>query len=233
MKQRARHARGKTPEPAWKLAHRGVVRASALAILFLGAGRVTWPRGWIFSFAFLASQAITFAAVRYKNPGLIRLRLKRIQPTKPFDKAFVLLYGLMSVTFLIVAGLDGGRYSWSKLGPKWIWLGLLLSALGTWIGTWAAVTNPYLTPTVETRGHSVVTTGPYRMLRHPMYASRIISFLAWPLVLGSLWSYLPACAVIALFFYRTTHEDQVLRAELSGYQEYCEQTPYRLLPGTW
>jgi protein-S-isoprenylcysteine O-methyltransferase Ste14 len=220
-------------EPAWKLALRGVARTGAIVILFLGAGRVAWPRGWIFTVGFLASQAITFAAIRFRNPGLIRLRLKKIQPTKPFDKVFVPLYGLMSVAFLIVAGLDGGRYSWSRLGPEWIWPGLLLHAVGTSIGTWAAVTNPYLKCTVETRGHSVVATGPYRILRHPMYASRIASFLGWPLILGSLWSYLPVCAIITLFFYRTTHEDQVLRDELAGYQEYCEQTPYRLLPGTW
>jgi len=232
-KPRTRQTPPETLEPAWKLAFRGLVRTAALAIPFLAAGRVNWPRGWTFTAALLLSQAITFAAIRFKNPGLIRLRLSKIQPVRPFDKTFVPLYSLMSVAFLIVAGLDGGRYSWSKLSPEWIWPGLALHATGAFLGAWAAVTNPYLTCTVQTRGHTVVTTGPYRILRHPMYAGRVTSLLGWPLVLGALWSYLPACAIIMLFFYRTIHEDHVLCAELPGYQKYCELTPHRLLVRIW
>ena len=103
-------------DPAWKLAARGVARTSALAILFLAAGTVSWPRGWIFTSALLATQTAGLLVMCIRNPGLIRIRLGNIRPTKAFDRTFVSLYGPLSLSFLIVAGLDGGRHSSTRFG---------------------------------------------------------------------------------------------------------------------
>lgn len=230
MKRGANH---ETQEPLWILAARGAARASALMIPFLAAGRFAWPRGWIFVIAFLATQGAAFVAILLTNPGLIRTRLKKLNPTRPFDRVFVTLYGFLAVTFLAIAGLDGGRYSWARLGEAWILPGLLLHLAGAALATGAALVNPYLTCTVETRGHTLVTRGLYRLIRHPMYAGRILSFLGWPLLLGSTWSYSAACAVVLLFVYRTAREDRALQNELAGYRAYCRRTPHRLIPGLW
>ena len=221
------------PDPPWKLAARGAARTSALAILFLAAGTVSWPRGWIFAAALLATQTAGLLVMWIKNRGLIRIRLSDIRPTKPFDRTFVSLYGPLSLVFLIVAGIDGGRHSFARFGQAWIWPGGLLHLCGAFLGIWARAVNPHLTCTVETRGHKLVTRGPYHSVRHPMYAGRILSLLGWPLILGSPWSYIPACALIILFVYRTKGEDKVLIKELPGYRAYSAQIRYRLFPGVW
>jgi protein-S-isoprenylcysteine O-methyltransferase Ste14 len=83
------------------------------------------------------------------------------------------------------------------------------------------------------RGHTVVTDGPYRYVRHPGYAGSILFTIATPLVLGSLWAFIPCGLAAALFVVRTALEDRTLQEELDGYKEYAQQTRYRLLPGIW
>ena len=225
-----------TKEPRWKLALRAFVRLSLILVTLLAAGGLHWLRGWIFAALFLASYVTALAVIRRKNPALIRVRLKKLQPTKPFDKVFVALYITAFLAFLVVAGLDGGRFGWSALRFRWIWPGMVLHLAGALPVTWAAATNPYLETTVRIqndRGHTTITGGPYRLVRHPMYTGILVSFSGWPLILGSLWSYIPVVVVVALFVFRTAREDQTLRTELSGYSDYCRRTRYRLLPGIW
>ena len=96
--------------------------------------------------------------------------------------------------------------------------------------------NTYLSRIVEIqkeRGHSVITTGPYKYVRHPMYVGVIIMFFFTPLALGSIYGLIPALLLIGLIVIRTYKEDKMLHRELQGYREYAEKTPYRLLPGIW
>jgi len=96
--------------------------------------------------------------------------------------------------------------------------------------------NRYLSRVVEIqkeRGHQVISTGPYRHVRHPMYIGVIALFVAIPLALGSLWALIPAAALSALIVVRTCLEDKVLHAELEGYEAYAERVRYRLVPGIW
>lgn len=83
------------------------------------------------------------------------------------------------------------------------------------------------------RGHTVCTTGPYKYIRHPMYAGVILIFLCFPLSLGSLYSFIPAALIIGLFVLRTLLEDETLKEELSGYKEYVQKVRFRLLPSVW
>ena len=85
----------------------------------------------------------------------------------------------------------------------------------------------------EDRGHTVISSGPYRVVRHPGYAGGTWTWLAMPLMLGTLWSYIPAIATVAFICLRTALEDRTLRKELPGYAEYAQRTRYRLVPGIW
>ena len=101
---------------------------------------------------------------------------------------------------------------------------------------WTMAVNPFLEKGIriqEDRGHRVITTGPYRYVRHPMYAGAIVMFAGFPLVLGSGWTFVPVGVITVLFVVRTVYEDQVLRRELPGYAGYAERTRYRLIPGVW
>lgn len=101
---------------------------------------------------------------------------------------------------------------------------------------WSMAVNPYHERTVrvqEDRGHEVVKSGPYAMVRHPMYAGVIVQSLAAPLILGSFWSYIPIAMTILTIVIRTSLEDRMLRKELPGYQDYTKTTQFRLVPGLW
>jgi protein-S-isoprenylcysteine O-methyltransferase Ste14 len=100
----------------------------------------------------------------------------------------------------------------------------------------ALTTNPHLETTVriqKDRGHKVITTGPYRFVRHPMYTGVLLMYAGWPLILGSMWSYVVVGIIVVLFVVRTALEDRTLRTELEGYEAYAGRTRYRLLPGVW
>jgi protein-S-isoprenylcysteine O-methyltransferase Ste14 len=207
-----------------------------LAVLFPAAGRFDWTRGWLLGGLFLVLLFINLPLVAWKNPALVRERFKARQDTKPFDRVFARLYTLGLLVFLLVAGLDAGRFGWSSL-PDWSVLpGAALLLLGDVPMVWALMTNPHLETTVRIqsdRGHRVITSGPYRYIRHPMYAGLMVAFAGMPLVLGSLWSYLPVAFICALLVWRTSREDRTLQRELDGYRSYAARTRYRLLPPVW
>jgi len=132
--------------------------------------------------------------------------------------------------------LPAGRFAWSSV-PALLkaagWLGLLLAAA---LISWATTTNTYLSRMAriqEDRGHRVVSSGPYRFVRHPMYLGIILLFLSLPPALGSLFGLIPAFLITLLFLLRTSKEDAMLREELAGYVEYTRRVPYRLWPGLW
>jgi protein-S-isoprenylcysteine O-methyltransferase Ste14 len=121
--------------------------------------------------------------------------------------------------------------------PLWLWLcGLIMLILGNALSSWAMISNAFFAGTVsiqQDRGHTTVTGGPYHYVRHPAYSGWISSNLAIPLVLGSLWAFVPAVFVAIGFVVRTALEDRTLQAELDGYQAYTGQVRYRLAPGLW
>ena len=101
---------------------------------------------------------------------------------------------------------------------------------------WSMGTNPHLETTVriqKDRGHKVATTGPYNIVRHPMYLGGILQSLSIPLFLGSAWTLIPAGIQVVLLVIRTTYEDRTLQDELEGYKDYSQKTRYRLMPGVW
>jgi protein-S-isoprenylcysteine O-methyltransferase Ste14 len=205
-------------------------------LLFASAGRPDYIRGWICLGLFVFFAAASAILVLRYNPEVAAARSKLHSDAKGFDKVFAVVYTLLQLALPVVAGLDAVRYGWSSMSFEAVYPGALLYLLAAAPVTWAMVSNPFLETMVriqEERGHRVVTTGPYRYVRHPMYVGIILQMVATPLVLGSWWSFVPAAVIAILFVWRTAKEDGTLRNELSGYEEYAQQTRYRLLPGIW
>ena len=156
--------------------------------------------------------------------------------TKPFDRIFFLLFLPLMLLFPVIAGLDAARFHWSE-PPEWlIYPGAVIFVLATALVTWTLAVNRHAESTVRIqvdRGHTVVSTGPYRYVRHPMYVGIIVSYSAAPMILGSVWAFAVWAAMTVLFIWRTAKEDATLQRELAGYKEFAERTRYRLLPGVW
>lgn len=137
---------------------------------------------------------------------------------------------------LLGAGLDR-RFEWSPPLPMQVAAAALaVIALCAVLTIWAMAANRFFSGLVRIqseRGHTTVTGGPYRWLRHPGYAATILADLAAPLVLGSLWALIPGGLTGAIIVIRTALEDRTLQAELAGYREYTRRVRYRLLPGVW
>ncbi len=234
----------KTSRPSWsptRLRIRGAIRL-AIAVLFIGvplfwgAGTLDWPRGWVFLGLVAAMLVVNLTLLLAWRPELIRERWKRRKDTKPFDKVFGVLYLLSVLALFTLAGMDTVRYRWTSMPRSSLYVGVALHLLGCCPLLWAMLVNPHLETTVRIqtdRGHRVISDGPYRYVRHPMYAGIIPMFLGWSLVLGS-WVALGVAGLIAvLFLVRTAIEDRTLQRELPGYTAFCETTRYRLVPGLW
>jgi protein-S-isoprenylcysteine O-methyltransferase Ste14 len=222
--------------PTWRLVVRSsLVQVAFLSLPFFAAGALRWVRGWCWFGLQLLTLAVSVALTRARNPGLLRARLEHSKPLQSFDKTFSKLYVLSTGALLIVAGLDA-RWGWSQLSWRWLYFGIALQCLGVVPILAAACINPFLEGTVriqDDRGHLVITSGVYAIVRHPMYMGLILERLAWPLTLGSLWAAIPAVVATLAFSFRAVNEERVLREGLPGYQEYMRRTPYRLVPGLW
>ena len=207
------------------------------ALLFSAAGRLNWWDGGIFALLWLSTK-VTFAGyIGRQNPELAAERAETHSNTKGWDRILMTFYVLMGFGTFLVAGLDGGRYEWSE-GPSLSYkiAAILVHLVFHALALWAASVNVYLSSEAriqEERGQEVVTTGPYRYIRHPTYLATVILWLTTPVILGSWWGLIPAGLAGALMITRTELEDQMLREELSGYPEYAKQVRYRLIPGVW
>ena len=205
-------------------------------ILLVAAGRVNWKRAWVYIALYVSALVIGEIVVSIKSPEILKERAKRHANKKTFDKVIIPLVVVTFFVFPLVAGLDAGRFGWSHVGWIAFCAALPLYFIGHLFIPWTMIVNPHLEKTVRIqadRGHQVVKSGPYAMVRHPMYAGVILQSLAVPLLLGSLWSYVPVAGTICLFVVRTALEDRTLRNELPGYADYAMSTRYRLLPGIW
>jgi protein-S-isoprenylcysteine O-methyltransferase Ste14 len=208
-------------------------------ILFLAAGRLDWVWGWVLlgiAAGILAGQPLIMILT---HPELLIERGKGIvdRGVKPWDRWVAgLAGGVFPIASWVVAGLDV-RFALTGPVPLAYHLGgLLVTLLGFGLFLWALACNAFFAEGVriqEERGHTVAREGPYRYVRHPGYAGAILSQLATPLLLGSPWALVPAVAGGVMYVVRTHLEDRTLRKELPGYEEYAQQTRYRLLPGLW
>lgn len=203
-------------------------------IIFIGAGTLRYPAAWGYVALQLAIFLTAGVYVIRHNPEIIRER-GEAKVEKSWDKLFMWIYAPQMLLMPLVAGLDY-RLSWSTM-PLWLQIiSFVMLVPAFTLPYWAMLVNKFLIVTVrvqEERNHQVCTTGPYRIVRHPMYTGAMLGFLFTPLALGSWWALIPGGIAIAAMTFRTAKEDKMLQAELSGYKEFVQQTKYRLMPGIW
>ncbi len=209
-----------------------------IGLLFIPAGTVSWLAGWVYIALLCGVTLLVVPMLARNDPELLKERMSSpIQRNQPlWDKVFLPVFLLLFVAWLILMPLDAVRFGWSDV-PVWLQvvgaLGIVLSFYG-WYLTFRE--NAYLYPVVkiqEERGQRVVTTGPYRYVRHPMYACSLLFFPATALLLGSWLGLLFSLVLIAMIILRTALEDRFLRSGLAGYAQYAETVKYRLIPRLW
>lgn len=208
----------------------GVVLLAAL--LFLPAGTIHWFGGWLLMGILFVPMFLAGLVMMAKNPNLLRSRLNAKEKEAEQDLV-IKLSGLMFLVGFILAGLDF-RFGWSRL-PGWVnILGAVLFLTAYALYAEVLRENTWLSRTIEVQeGQTVVSTGLYGIVRHPMYAVTLLLFLSMPLVLGSVPAFLVFLAYPAIIARRIRNEEEVLKRDLPGYGEYLQKVRWRLIPYIW
>jgi protein-S-isoprenylcysteine O-methyltransferase Ste14 len=205
-------------------------------LLFASAWKWNWWNAWAYLALYLVFLAFNAFVLLGKHSELVEERSKIGEGAKGWDKIIGLITGVGGFFILIIAGLDE-RFGWAGSITVWIQIAaFVLMGLSYPLFTWAMVSNRFFSTIVriqKERGHSVQTGGPYRFIRHPGYASLLVSYITIPIALGSLWACLPMAMLVINLLIRTTLEDRTLQNELDGYKEYATLVRYRLIPGIW
>jgi protein-S-isoprenylcysteine O-methyltransferase Ste14 len=201
-------------------------------LLFLPAGAIQWWEAWVYLGIFFgASIPITIYLMRH-DPALLQRRMAA-GPTaekEPAQKVIMLMASLGFIGTLVVPALDY-RYSWSRAPAYVVLWGDALAALCFAITFRVYKENTFTSATVEVApDQRVVSTGPYAIVRHPMYAGGLLLFIGTPLALGSFWGLIAALAVLPALIWRLLDEERLLSRDLPGYAEYCDKVRWRLIP---
>ena len=203
-----------------------------IGVLFGSAGRWDLPFFWGCLGIYGTFMVALFLTI---DPGL---REERLRPG-PGGKDRLIRWMVLPfiLAHWIVAGLDVGRFHWSDSINSAVQIAALSGfALSLGLSAWAMVVNRFFSPVVriqEERGHHLITTGPYRFVRHPGYIGGVGASLSGGMTLGSWWAMLPIAVFVIIFIRRTLLEDRFLHEELEGYTDYAARVRYRLVPFIW
>jgi len=208
------------------------------ALLFVPAGTVNWPEGWIFLGLLSGLGLVSGLIIARHDPELLRERLgppiQRDQ--KGWDKILISVFFVLWLAQYVVAGLDAVRYHSSDV-PVWLKVvGAFGIILGVYVFHIVMRANTFAAPVVKIqteRKHQVVSTGPYAYVRHPMYAGAVPLIFGTPLLLGSWWGVALGVVLVLLLAYRAVLEETTLKRELAGYEAYAARVRARLVPGVW
>ena len=201
-------------------------------LLFLPAGTIHYPGGWLLMGILFIPMFLAGLVMMAKNPNLLRSRLNAKEKEREQDLV-IKLSGLMFLVGFILAGLDF-RFGWSKLPMtvNYVGAGLFLTAYVLYAEVLRE--NTWLSRTIEVQdGQTVVSTGLYGIVRHPMYAVTLLLFLSMPLVLGSIPAFLVFLCYPAIIARRLLGEEEILKRDLPGYAEYLDKVRWRLIPYIW
>ena len=202
------------------------------ALLFVPAGSIRWGNAWLLMGLLFIPMFIAGIIMCFKAPDLLRNRLKAKEPREK-QKGVIRYSGLMFVAAFVVAGLNY-RFRWIQLPDPVVIIASLLFILSYAMFGEVLRENAYLSRTIEVQeDQTVVDTGLYGIVRHPMYTATVIMFLSMPLILNSLISFVIMLLYIPIIVIRILDEEKVLKEELNGYREYMQKVRYRLLPPIW
>lgn len=217
------------------------VRMSLFAMAILWpAGTWQWWEAWVMIVMWTIYGVVTTHYLLRHDPALLAERLKFLplhKEQKDWDKVLMSLFFIAGIGLYLIPGFDVVRYEWSEPLPEWMRILAMLIHLPCFLLLgWVMRENTYLSQVVKIdkdRDHKVVTSGPYALVRHPMYTVVIVLLFALPVALGSRFALILAAFLTLLLVIRTYCEDRTLHEELKGYPEYAKQTRYRLIPGIW
>jgi protein-S-isoprenylcysteine O-methyltransferase Ste14 len=200
--------------------------------LFISAGTIDYWQAWVY-LGIVGVSSIPLTLLISKDPILLKSRTKA-GPTaeqRPFQKIIVVCVLLPAIAAFIVPGLDR-RFDWSSVPPWLSVVGGLLILVAMWMSYRVFAENPFGSATVEiSEGQKVVSTGPYAIVRHPMYSGAALYLIAVPLALGSYWGLVPALLTVLGLILRLFDEEGFLSENLTGYKEYRAKVRWRLIPG--
>ncbi len=207
-------------------------------LLFVPVGTIAWPEAWIFLAIIGAVGAAAGLWFARHDPELLRQRLSSPfqagQPT--WDKAILGLFFALYLASFVIMGLDAVRWQTTRMSERAETVGAAC-ILASYVIIWRVLAeNSFAAPVVriqEERGQRIVTTGPYAVVRHPMYGGAILFLLGTPLLLGSSYGFLFVPPLTILLAIRSVFEERVLAARFPEYPAYMEKVRYRFAPPIW
>ena len=204
-------------------------------LLFLPAGTVHYWQAWMYLSIFSGASVLTTLYLMREDPALLERRMSG-GPTaekRPVQRFIMLCTSIGFIALLVVPAFDH-RFRWSTVPLGGVLAGELLVAIGFYLIYRVYRENTFTSATIEvTENQTVISTGPYAIVRHPMYASASLYLLGTPLALGSWWGFVPIAAMLPFLIWRLFDEERFLARNLPGYAEYQRQVRRRLVPFVW
>jgi protein-S-isoprenylcysteine O-methyltransferase Ste14 len=210
----------------------GVVTALIGLLLFIPAGTIHYWQAWVYVGIYFGASCLILLYLKKKDPALLRRRMKggpTAEEAAP-QRAAMLLASVGFVAAMVVPALDH-RFGWSSVPLGAVIAGDLLTSLWFCVMFLVFRENTFSAATIQiSEGQTVISTGPYAIVRHPMYAGGLLSFIGTPLALGSYWGLLVLLVVLPALIWRLLNEESFLSNNLHGYTEYAARVRYRLIP---
>jgi protein-S-isoprenylcysteine O-methyltransferase Ste14 len=212
-----------------------VLAVVVAALVFGSAGTIRYWQAWVYLAIFFGGSAATTLFLARRDPALLERRLKGgpIAEKRAAQRLVMVFTSLAFVALLVVPALDH-RHGWSAVPRSVVLAGDVLVALGMSLIVRVYRENTYASATIEiAQDQKVISTGPYAIVRHPMYASASLYLLGTPLALGSYWGLVPLAVMLPFLIWRLRDEERLLAQSLPGYVEYQRTVRHRLVPGIW
>lgn len=201
-------------------------------MLFLPAGSLKYWEAWIYCGVIFVPMVFAVSYFLKTDPELLERRM-RLREKEKKQKTIIKAANLVFFISLLIPGFDH-RYQWSNVPVALVIAANAMVFLGYLVFFFVLRENSYASRIIEVEHEQkVITTGPYAIVRHPMYSGVILMVLFTPLALGSYWALITFLPMLPLVVFRTLNEEEVLFRELPGYKEYCQKTRYRLFPFIW
>ena len=201
-------------------------------LIFLPAGTVNFSKGWLLMGLLFGPMLIAGFVMLFKSPEFLAKRLD-VKEKQSTQKGVIAVSGLMFIAGFVVAGLDY-RFGWSQMPAPVTVIASVLFLIAYALYAEVMRENAYLSRTIKVEeGQTVVDTGLYGIVRHPMYMASILLFLMMPIVLGSWYALIVFAVYPAVIVVRLKDEEELLTRELSGYAEYKKRVKYRIIPFIW
>ena len=213
-----------------------LIFVAALAVLcimfFVPAGTFDYWQAWLYMVVIFVPASVILVYFLKNDPEFLERRMK-YKEKEAKQKSVVRVALIIFIIGFLLPGLDH-RFGWSDVPSEIVIAADALVFLGYMMCFLVFKENSYAGRTIEVvKGQKVISTGPYAIIRHPMYFGTIIMYIATPIALGSYWALPPFLFMLPVLVYRILNEEEVLRRDLPGYTEYCKKTRYRLLPFIW